>query len=108
MLCDRMSVDISRAEVALEENDLKAANENLQHAQRIVRMLRNALDPNGFEGANELRAVYVFLEAHLIKANLEKDATLVQECAELIRPIHEAWRRAVNANERADAIAHVG
>jgi len=108
MLCDRMSVDISRAEVALEENDLKAANENLQHAQRIVRMLRNALDPNGFEGGNELRAVYVFLEGHLIKANLEKDATVVRECAELFRPIHEAWRRAVNDNERADALSYVG
>ena len=108
MLCDRMSVDISRAEMALDARDNQAANENLQHAQRIVRMLRNALNPNGFEGANELRAVYVFLETHLIKANLEKDAALVRECAELFRPIHEAWRRAVNANEGAEALSHVG
>ncbi|MGA2307530.1 MAG: flagellar export chaperone FliS [Acidimicrobiales bacterium] len=108
MLCDRMSVDIARAEVALEASDNKAANEHLQHAQKIVRMLRSALDPDGFQGAYELLAVYIFLEAHLIKANLEKDAALVQECADLIRPIHEAWRKAVNANERADASSHMG
>jgi flagellar protein FliS len=108
MLCDRMSADIARAEVALNASDNKAANEHLQHAQRIVRMLRSALNPEGFKGAHELLAVYVFLEAHLIRANMEKDATLVRECAGLVGPIHEAWRRAVNANERADTYSHVG
>jgi flagellar protein FliS len=108
MLCDRMAVDIARAEVALETGDKKGANEHLQHAQKIVRMLRGALDPEGFRGAHELLAVYVFLEAHLVRANLEKDAGVVRECADLVRPIHEAWRRAVNANERADAHSHMG
>jgi flagellar secretion chaperone FliS len=108
MLCDRMSVDIARAEVALEVSDNKGANENLQHAQKIVRMLRSALDPQGFKGAYELLSVYSFLEAHLVRANMEKDAALVRECADLVRPIHEAWRQAVNTNERANAYSHVG
>jgi flagellar secretion chaperone FliS len=108
MLCDRMAVDIARAEVALEANDNKTANEHLQHSQKIVRMLRNALDPDGFVGAQELLAVYVFLEAHLIKANLEKDAALVRECSDLVRPIHQAWRKAVNAYEQADAFSQMG
>jgi flagellar protein FliS len=108
MLCDRMSVDIARAEVALGASDNQAANEHLQHAQKIVRMLRSALDPDGFQGANELLSVYIFLESHLVRANLEKDAALVRECADLVRPIHEAWRKAVNANERAHAYSHVG
>jgi flagellar secretion chaperone FliS len=108
MLCDRMSVDIARAEVALEVSDNKGANENLQHAQKIVRMLRSALDPQGFKGAYELLSVYSFLEAHLVRANMEKDAALVREGADLVRPIHEAWRQAVNTNERANAYSHVG
>jgi flagellar secretion chaperone FliS len=108
MLCDRMSVDIARALVALDSTDNNAANEHLQHAQKIVRMLRSALNPDGFQGAYELLAVYLFLEGHLVKANLEKDANLVRECAELVRPIHEAWRRAVSAHERADGISDVG
>jgi flagellar secretion chaperone FliS len=108
MLCERLAVDIARSEVALETADNKAANEHLQHAQRIVRMLRNALDPAGFKGGRELLSVYIFLESHLVKANLEKDAALVRECAELIRPVHEAWRWAVHTNERIDAFSHVG
>jgi flagellar secretion chaperone FliS len=108
MLCERLAVDIARSEVALDAEDNEAANDHLQHAQRIVRMLRNALDPAGFKGGRELLSVYLFLESHLVKANLEKDAALVRECAELIRPVHEAWRRAVDTNERVDAFSHVG
>jgi flagellar secretion chaperone FliS len=108
MLCDRLSVDIARAEVALDAGDNKGANEHLQHAQRIVRMLRSALNPVGFDGARELLSVYIFLEAHLVRANLEKDAAVVRECADLVRPIHEAWRKAVSVHERTDAFSHVG
>ncbi len=102
MLCDRMAADISRAELAIEMKDYESANNNLQHAQRIVRMLSSSLDPNGFKGGHELLAVYNFLERHLIKANFEKNPELVRECADLFRPIHEAWRIVVSANEDSD------
>lgn len=103
MLYDRLAVDIERAEVAIELGDFGATNEHLQHAQRIVRMLRSALDPDGFRGGQELLSVYVFLEQHLVKANMEKSVAVAHECAELVRPLHEAWRKAVSANERDDA-----
>jgi flagellar protein FliS len=108
MLCDRLAVDIARSAVALEANDNKAANDHLQHAQRIVRMLRNALQPDGFAGGQELLSVYVFLENHLVRANLEKSRGLVGECAELVQPIHEAWTRAVRAHERENVTSYVG
>jgi flagellar protein FliS len=108
MLCDRLAVDMARSEMALEANDNKAANDHLQHAQRIVRMLRNALQPDRFAGGRELLSVYVFLENHLVTANLEKSPALVRECAELVQPIHEAWTRAVRAHEQENATSHVG
>lgn len=107
MLLDRLAVDIARAEKAIESNDFETSNETLQHAQRIVRMLANSLDADGFAGGQELLSVYVFLEGHLVKANFEKSAEMVRECAEILRPLHEAWRRVVNANERANARTHV-
>jgi flagellar secretion chaperone FliS len=97
MLCDRLAVDVVRAEVALEANDLKTVNESLQHAQKIVRVLRSALDPDGFKGGHELLSVYVFLENHLVKANLEKSASVISECANLIAPIRDAWSKAVQS-----------
>lgn len=108
MICERFVADIARAEVALESNDYATTDENLQHAQRLVRMLRSALDPDGFKGGRELLAVYSFIETHLVKANMEKSVALVRECGELFRPIHEAWVGAVSANERSSDVSHLG
>lgn len=108
MLCDRLSVDVSRAEAAMIAGDLKATNESLQHAQQIVRVLRTSLDPDGFVGGHELMSVYVFLEGHLVKANLEKSLEKVRECAGLIELIRDAWNRAVTQSEREDDRTHVG
>lgn len=108
MICNRLAADIARAEVAIGTTDYEAVDENLQHAQRSIRMLRNALDPDGFKGGHELLSVYAFIEGHLVRANLEKSVVLVRECAELFRPIHEAWLGAVNANGQSDDVSHVG
>jgi len=108
MICDRLAADIDRAEMAIAQGNFEAGDENLQHAQRSIRMLASALDPNGFNGGNELMAVYSFIERHLVRANLEKSVAVVRECAELFRPIHEAWIGAVNLNERSGDVTHVG
>lgn len=108
MLLDRMAVYIAGAESSIEAGDYKAGDENLQNAQRAVRMLRNALDPEGFPGGHDLYSVYVFLEGHLVKANLEKSALMVRECAQVFRPIHEAWHSAVSSILRSNVVSHVG
>lgn len=108
MICDRLVADMARAEVAIGAADFGTVDENLQHAQRSIRMLRNALDPDGFTGGHELLSVYAFIERHLVRANLEKNIALVRECAELFRPIHEAWRAAVNANGEKDDLPYLG
>lgn len=108
MLYDRLAVDISRAEIAIESADFEGTNEALQHAQRIVRMLRTSLDPDGFVGGQDLLALYVFLEEHLVRANLEKDVVKVRECADLVQPLHEAWRRAIDESERDNVASDVG
>lgn len=98
MLCDRLVADMSRAEIALLTQDFKIGDENFLHAQSILRLLRGSLDPTGFEGGNELAAVYQYLENQLVRANLEKDVALLRECSSLFDQIHQAWRAAVNRN----------
>ncbi len=111
MLCDRFMLDLRRAKESIEKNDFQEANESLQHAQKITRMLRTSLDPKGFKGGQELLAIYLFLERHLVKANLEKNGTVVEECEQVFSPICEAWRMAVansETRESEDAVANVG
>lgn len=107
MLCDRWVVDVARAEGSIIEGDYKVSDDNLQHAQRILRLLRTTLDPDSFPGAAELVAVYGYLEEQLIKANLQKNLDLLRECSNLFNEIHQAWRAAVNVYEGSSVFANV-
>jgi flagellar secretion chaperone FliS len=95
MLYDRLAADIDIAERALGDQDYLLTNERLQHAQRIVRMLKHSLEPDGFAGGHDLLALYDFLLSHLVDANLRKDEGLVRECGRIVAPLREAWQRAV-------------
>lgn len=99
MLYQRAVLDIERAELALESQHYEIVNDNLQHAQKIVRLLKNSLNPEGFKGAGELMSLYVFVEKHLVQANLKKDPVLIRECGEILRPLCEAWETVVNNYE---------
>jgi flagellar protein FliS len=108
MLYDRLAADVDIAVQALDAGDYLVTNERLQHAQRIVRMLRHSLDPEGFSGGRDLLALYDFLLSHLVDANLRKDPELVRECGQIIAPLREAWQRAVNSPDRVDGNRPVG
>lgn len=101
MLFDRLAADIDIADRAVAEHDLLLANDSLQHAQQIVKMLRHSLQPDGFSGGRELAAVYEFLVGHLVEANLHKDRRIIGECAQLVAPLRRAWHGAV-ANPRTN------
>jgi flagellar protein FliS len=102
MLYDRLAADVDIAGFSLDAQDFLTTNERLQHAQRIVRMLKHSLEPDGFAGGRDLLALYEFLLSHLVEANLRKDPDMVRECGRIIAPLREAWQRAVTNPERAD------
>ncbi|MGD0882022.1 MAG: flagellar export chaperone FliS [Acidimicrobiales bacterium] len=108
MLYDRLAADIEVADRAMAERDYFVANETIQHAQQIVRVLRHSLNPDGFDGGQELLSLYDFLVQHLVEANLEKDRTKIRECATIVAPLQRAWHLAVTNPDRTDASAHVG
>jgi flagellar protein FliS len=108
MLYDRLAADVDIAGRSLEQQDYLTTNERLQHAQRIVRMLKHSLEPDAFAGGRDLLALYDFLLSHLVDANLRKDPEMVRECARVIAPLREAWQRAVTNPERADGTQRVG
>ena len=93
MLYDRLAADVDIAGFSLDAQDFLATNERLQHAQRIVRMLKHSLNPDGFAGGRDLLALYDFLLSHLVEANLRKDPELVRECGRIIAPLREAWQQ---------------
>jgi flagellar protein FliS len=94
MLYDRLVRDLVTGETAIVASDLAAANSSLVHAQEIVWELAAGLDPTKWSGGPALAALYQFMLAELLDANVKKDAAKVATVRELVEPLRDAWHRA--------------
>jgi flagellar secretion chaperone FliS len=94
-LYDRLTQDVEMAKQYLTLGDNQRASEAVQHAEKIVVVLRSSLQPDGFEGGRTLLALYNTLTDLLIRANLKKDVVVLELCQQIIAPLHDGWTRAV-------------
>ena len=94
-LYDRLVHDLDFAKRYIAADDYENANDCLQHAQKIVIVLRSGLKADGFDGGENLRRLYNTLVDLLVKANLYKDMRVIEQCQEIIAPLHDAWTEAV-------------
>ncbi len=76
----------------LEENDMAGKGIYISKAQDIIDELNNSLNlQEGGEIASTLRKIYNFLYFYLVKANLKKDAKMIQEVIDILSTLREAW-----------------
>lgn len=92
LLYNALLTDLKRSEQALAARDLELASNRLVHAQDIVLELLASID-HSVEGElpRQLSGLYEYMYQRLVHANVRKDAAIVREVTELIRPIAEAW-----------------
>ena len=107
MLYDRLVRDLVTAEAALAAADLEGANNNLIHAQEIVWELAAGLDPTKWSGGPALAALYQFMLAELLEANVKKDADKVVSVRGLVEPLADAWRQAAELSIGTNAFAAI-
>jgi flagellar secretion chaperone FliS len=107
MLYDRLVRDLVAAEAALGTGDLEAANNNLIHAQEIVWELAAGLDPTKWSGGPALAALYQFMLAELLDANVRKDAAKVASVRSLVEPLADAWHQAAELAPATSAFAAI-
>ncbi|KQO98227.1 flagellar export chaperone FliS [Leifsonia sp. Leaf264] len=94
MAYDRLMLDLERAKAAQEEQNWAEAHNQLVHAQALVTELQIALDVDAWDGGERLYAIYEYVSQSLVKANINRNITLTEECLVLIGEIHEAWKAA--------------
>jgi flagellar protein FliS len=100
MLYDALELDLLQADAAFADgNDLKAISDRLIHAQEIILTLRDTLDPSMWEAGKSLIALYDYLNAELLGANLDKDRRRAQAVAGHVAKLADAWRTAAAATE---------
>lgn len=103
MLFDRLIVDLSRAEQALEAGDRGGAAPFVGHAQEIVGELIGMLDVRAWDGAEGLLSIYTFVLRELFEAGATGDVTRVISCRTLLEPLCLAWHAAADETGRAAA-----
>ena len=107
MLYDRLVRDLVAAEAALAVADLEGANNNLIHAEEIVWELAAGLDPTKWSGGPALAALYQFMLAELLDANVKKDAAKVVSVRGLVEPLADAWHQAAELSAGTNAFAAI-
>jgi flagellar protein FliS len=94
MLCDRMVLDVQRGLSAQEAGNRQEAHHQLIHAQAIVAELRSSLKTDGFDGGEQLGALYDYVFAKLVSANIHQDQDATRHCLTLVTEIADTWRQA--------------
>ncbi|GIV02103.1 MAG: flagellar protein FliS [Fimbriimonadales bacterium] len=104
MLYDGLLQSLRAAKGAIEERNLDRQNSELLRAQRILSELTAGLDmEKGGEISKNLASLYHYCIQRLIEANIEDDATRVEEVVRVIKPLRDAWAEAAQKPQE-DAI----
>ena len=92
MLMEGALERIAVAKGCIQRQDIAAKGEQIGKAIDIIGGLRDGLNSDaGGEIAVNLDALYDYLQRRLLQANLNSDITILDEVADLLRPIKEAW-----------------
>lgn len=92
MLLEGALERIAVAKGCIQRQDIVAKGKQIGNAVDIMGGLREGLNQEaGGEIAANLDALYDYLQRRLLEANLHSDITILDEVADLLRPIKEAW-----------------
>lgn len=94
MLCDRLVLDVKRAELAQTEGRWVDAHNDLVHAQDILAELMRSLDVEAWDGAEQLLATYAYIHQTLVAANIRRSVELTREALEFVEPLARTWHEA--------------
>jgi flagellar protein FliS len=94
MLFDGVINAIAQARAALRSGQVVTKGEATGRAVRILEEgLKASLDPRGGELAANLRALYEYMSARLLSANLTNDDERYAEVAAMIGQLRDAWQQ---------------
>ena len=105
MLMEGVFERIATAKGYVQRQDIPTKGDQISKAIDIVGGLREGLNLEaGGELAANLDALYDYIQRRLVEANLRSDDAILDEVADLLRPIKEGWDAIGNNPEAAAAI----
>ncbi len=77
--------------MALEENDLEKAHNNIIKVENIISEFQITLN-HKYPVAKDFDAVYKYLKERLVVANVKKDKEVLEEVLEHLRTLRDTWK----------------
>lgn len=81
---------------AIENKDIKRANEFNIRVQDIIAELQISLDTT-YEVGKEMDRLYTFIQELLISGNIQKDKTKILDAQYLIREFRDTWKEVLKS-----------
>ena len=78
-----------------DAQDLEGVNRNVLRAQEIILELMISVDVSAGPVGRNLFDLYEFMHRHLVKANMAKDVSMIDEVVGLLRELLGAWEQAL-------------
>lgn len=100
MLMESAFERIAVAKGCIQRQDIVGKGEQIGKAIDVIGGLRGGLNPDaGGEIVANLDVLYAFMQQRLLEANLRSDVAILDEVADLLRPIKEGWDAIGNSPE---------
>lgn len=90
---------IEQGRRALEAGDIEAKNTAIQKAQAIISELMLTLDKS-VPVAENMLILYEFANSRLIDGNIQNDAALFNEAADIITEFRDTWKQVIQINRQ--------
>lgn len=84
--------------MAMKENDIQKAHNNIIKVQRIIEEFRQTLDMK-YPVAQDFENIYVYIFQLTLQANLKKDPDIMEEAVGHLRTLRETWVEVMKANK---------
>lgn len=107
MLYEGAIKNLHLAQQCMERKNINGAHNSLMKAQRIIQELNNTLNMDAGEIAQNLRNLYLYMLESLVKANIQKDSTIVGEVLELLAELKIGWDEIILKKKSPNAQAKV-
>ena len=86
---------LNRAKEKIKVKNVEESNDLLIRAQKIIRELMCSLNLKVGEMATRWYSLYEYIYYRLIQANLQKDIQVIDEALDLLKPLRDAWIKAM-------------
>ena len=90
---------LNQAKKGIETKDIELKNTNIQKAQNILRELMITLDPSQTI-SQSMASLYEYMINRLVEANINNDASLVDEVYALTTEFRDTWKQVIQINRQ--------